>query len=125
MEIMLSEISKEEDDLNEYFATSILSVNENMKCNDSLKKYYCRVYWDQISLLESNIFIGINSRSVTSTLTVTSEWCCIPREAEHIFYGHCILQGPVNSLRIEDITAAYFYEQILLGKQSLHRKYKI
>jgi len=39
MEIMLFEISKE-DDFNEYFATSILSMNEKMKCSDSLKKYY-------------------------------------------------------------------------------------
>ena len=40
MEIMLFEISEEEDDINEYFVTSSLSMNEKMKCSDSLKKYY-------------------------------------------------------------------------------------
>lgn len=86
----------------EYLATSILSMNEKMKCSDSLKKYYQRAYWDQTSLLES--ILG----KVTSTLTIMWEWCCIPVAAEHTFYGHCTLQEPANSLRIEDITAAHF-----------------
>lgn len=102
MEIMLFEISEEEHDLNKYFATSVLSMNEKMKCIDSLKKYYWRVYLDQTSLLGS--ILG----KVTSTLTIMSEWYCTPVAAEHTFYGHCTLQEPVNSLRIEDITVAHF-----------------
>lgn len=78
MEIMLCEASKGEDDLSEYFVTSIVSMNEKLKSSDSLNKYGSRGYWDQYK--------------VTSTPIIMSEGCLIPLAAESTFYERCTLQ---------------------------------
>lgn len=78
MEIMLCETSKGKDDLSEYFASSIVLMNEKMKSSNSLNKYESRGYWDQCK--------------VTSSPVIMSEGCSIPAAAENTFCGHCTLQ---------------------------------
>lgn len=63
MKIMLCETSKGEDDLSEYFATSIVSVNEKIKSTDSQNKYASRGYWDQYKVTSTPIIMSEGSFS--------------------------------------------------------------
>lgn len=123
MEIMLCETSKGENDLSEYFAASIVSLNEKMKSSDSLNKYASRGYWDQYK--------------VSSTPIIMSEGCSIlyqqrihfmitalysntsPRKSHHISSLLCFqlqLEGQTLLLYLNKFMSRIFISQLFQNK---------